>query len=223
MLLKLEALLLAIVLCVVGCTGESVDPIQTVPAGKGAASPTEAVDELVAALNAPDFADASRLAVPGQSALAALAEGAAFGDVAAALRDGDEEIAANFWSGFAQQTGSFLADGVSTVDDGLVTHDDVELHLVAVTSANGETRSVLLQESDGYRIDLFASFGPGLADKMMGPVERLLTTQTEDSRLIMENLRDVVPSLLIAAELPGTSTDVSQRLLALVEVITRTG
>lgn len=220
---KVEALVLTALLFVGACSGDSVEPIETVPPGEGAASPTDAVNELVTALNTPDFADASRLAVPGQAALAALAEGADFGDVADALRDGDEEVAANFWSGFAQQTGSFLADGVSAVDDGEITKDDVALHVVTVTSAEGETRSVLIQESDGYRIDLFASFGPGLADKMMSPVERLLTTQTEDARLIMANLRGVVPSLLVAAELPGTSTEVSQRLLALVEVITRVG
>lgn len=221
--MRLEALLMTAVLFVSACSGDAVEPVETVSPGKGAATPVDAVNELVAALNTPDFPDASRLAVPGQSALAALAEGAAFADVAAALREGDEEIAANFWAGFAQQTGSFLVDGVTAVEGGLITHDDFELHLVTVTSAEGETRSVLLQESNGYRVDLFASFGPGLADKMMGPVERLLTTQTEDARLILQNLRGIVPSLLVAADLPGTSTEVSQRLLALVEVITRVG
>ncbi|HZD23599.1 MAG TPA: hypothetical protein VE569_09390, partial [Acidimicrobiia bacterium] len=165
-------------LVVTACSGETVDPIETIPPGEGAATPTDAVNELVEAINVPDFADASRLAMPGHAALAALAEGAAFADVAAALRGGDEEIASNFWAGFAQQTGSFLSDGVTAVDNGVVTQDDIELHEVTVTSADGETRSVFVQEADGYRIDLFASFGPGLADKMMGPAERLLSTQT---------------------------------------------
>lgn len=210
-------------LVVAACSGDTVEPIETIPPGEGAASPTEAVNELVAAINAPDFANASRLALPGQAALAALSEGATFEDVATALRDGDEEIAANFWAGFAQGTGSFLSDGIAVADADVVDRDDLEFHRVTVTPTSGGTRSVLIRESDGYRIDLFASFGAGLADKMVGPVERLLVTQTADARLIIEELRGIVPSLLVASELPGTSTEVSQRLLGLVEVITRAG
>ncbi len=78
-----------------------------------------------------------------------------------------------------------------------------------------------MRDVDGYRIDLFASFGAGLADKMISPVERLLGTQTSDARLILTELQGIVPSLLAAAQLPDTPGDVSQQLLALVEVITR--
>ena len=132
-------------------------------------------------------------------------------------------MAANFWAGFAQGAGSFLSGDVDVNDAGTVNRDDVEYHQVSVATGDGGTRSVLIRESDGYRIDLFASFGAGLADKMMGPVERLINTQSDDARLILANLREIVPSLLVASELPGTSTDVSQQLLALVEVITRIG
>lgn len=222
MSLRIESLLV-LVLAVSACSGGQAQPIETVPPGEGAASPREAVTELVEAIQLPDFTDASRLAMPGHSALAALAEGATFADVAEALRDGDEEVAANFWAGFAQGSGDFLVGGVSVSEEGTVSKDEVEFHEVIVVPESGESRSVLVRESDGYRIDLFASFGPGLADKMIGPVERLLTTQTDDASLILEHLREVVPSLLIAAERPGTSTEVNQRLLALIEVITRVG
>jgi len=181
------------------------------------------VTELVTAINVPDFSGASRLAMPGHAALASLAEGATFGDVAEAIRKGDQAVAANFWAGFAQGAGSFLSGDVSVNDAGTVSRDEVEFHQVSVATEDGGTRSVLIQESDGYRIDLFASFGAGLADKMMGPVERLINTQSEDARLILANLREIVPSLLVASELPGTAADVSQQLLALVEVITRIG
>lgn len=224
MSLRLEAALAVALLVVVSCSGDpSTDSVESLPPGEGASSPTEAVTELVTAINVPDFSGASRLAMPGHAALASLAEGATFGDVAEAIREGDQAVAANFWAGFAQGAGSFLGGDVNVNDAGTVSRDGVEFHQVSVATEDGGTRSVLIRESDGYRIDLFASFGAGLADKMMGPVERLINTQSEDARLILANLREIVPSLLVASELPGTATDVSQQVLALVEVITRIG
>jgi len=203
------------------CGGETVESEPSIPPGTGADSAVAAVEELVAAINEPNFPRASRLAIRGQAALAALAEGATFGDVAEALAEGDQEIAANFWSGFAQGAGNFLSGDVTAVEDGSLAQGEVDFHTITVTPAGGGTRTVLVREDDGYRVDLFASFGSALADKMNAPVERLLTTQTEDARLILAELQTIVPSLIAAASLPGTSGEVSQKLLALVEVITR--
>jgi hypothetical protein len=215
--------LVALVVLAAACGGD--DPITepTVAPGEGADSPVAAVEELVAAINTPDFAEASRLAVPGQAALAALAEGATFGEVARSLSEGDEEIAANFWTGFAQETGGFLTSEVGVVDDGTVDQDDVEFHTVTVTPSDGSARTIVVRNVDGYRVDLFASFASGLADKMAGPVERLLAAQTADARLVLAELQEIVPSLHVAASLPGTSPAASQQIFALIEVITRVG
>lgn len=214
---------LAMAILVVTCGGDDPGTEPTIEPGEGAASAVEAVQELMTALNTADFADASRLAVPGQAALAALAEGATFGEVARSVSEGDEEIAANFWTGFAQETGSFLTGDVSVVDDGTIDQDGTEFHGVTVTLPDGTARNILLRNVDGYRVDLFASFGSGLADKMTGPVERLLATQTADARLILAALQEIVPSLHVAASLPGTTPAASQQLIALIEVITRVG
>lgn len=222
MSLRLSGAALLVVL-LVGCGGETNDPAEPAVSGEGAASPIDAVNELVEAVRVPDFTDASRLAMPGHAALAALAEGASFSEVADALRDGDAEIAANFWTGFAQETGEFLGGDIDVAGGETVTREGIEFHSVVVTPAGGAARELIVRDEDGYRVDLFASFGAGLADRMSGQVERLLVTQTDDARLIMENLRGIVPSLLAAAQLPGTPTEVSQELLALVEVITRVG
>lgn len=217
-------LALVLTVTVVSCSpGDADDPVSTIPPGEGETSPVAAVETLVAAINEPDFAAASHLAVPGHAALASLAEGAGFGDVAEALRTGDEEVAANFWAGFAQGSGSFLVGTVTAAEDGSHTEGDLDFTIVEVVPPNGDSRNLLVREVGGWRIDLFASFGPGLADKMIAPVERLLSTQTEDARLILSELKTIVPSLLAAAEQPSTSPDVAQQLLALVEVITRVG
>lgn len=222
MSLRLSSALVLVAL-LAGCGGEASDPPGPIPSGDGAASPIDAVNELVEAMSVPDFTDASRLAMPGHAALAALAEGASFSEVATALRDGDAEIAANFWTGFAQETGGFLSGDIELVDGETLSQEGIDFHSVVVTPAGGPAREVIVRDEDGYRVDLFASFGAGLADRMSGQVERLLVTQTDDARLIMENLRGIVPSLLAAAQLPGTPAEASQELLALVEVITRVG
>lgn len=212
--------LLALILAA-ACGGGAEEPEPSIAAGDGSETAVAAVEDLVEAVNSGEFAGASRLAVPGQAALAALAEGATLGEVAKGLDEGDQEIAANFWAGFAQGTGSFLVGEVTVEEDGTVEQDGVTFHRVLVTPAEGSSRVVLVRDDGGYRIDLFGSFGPGLADKMVGPVERLLTTQTADSRLVLAGLQGIVPSLLASASLPGTSAEASQQLIALVEVITR--
>jgi hypothetical protein len=41
--------------------------------------------------------------------------------------------------------------------------------------------------------------------------------------MILAGLQEIVPSLFVAASLPGTTGRASQQLLALIEVITRVG
>lgn len=199
-------------------TEEAVPPIE-----EGAGSPEESVTRLVEALSSGDFLSAVPLAMPNQPALASLAEGATFGQVADALRQHDPAVTANFWGGFAQGSGDFLTEGVTLSDEETVTRDGIEYHVLKVSAESGGEREVVARDHDGYRIDLFASFAPGLAERMVGPVERLLSAQTEDSQLILTHLREVTPSLLMAAERPGQPPDVVQSVLRLVELITRVG
>lgn len=214
--------LLVVVALVMGACGggeENAAPSGTV--GPGGDTPQEAVSELVDHLNEPDFSAASDLAVPNHAALASLAEGATFGEVADALRSGDTTVAANFWAGFAQGTGIYLTGIISTGEGPVITQDGVEFLTVVVTPESEDDRVMMVRDVDGYRIDLFASFGPGLADKMLPPVKRLLSTQTDDARVIISELKDIVPSLIVAGNQPGLSPVVVQQLIQLIELITR--
>lgn len=219
---RASSVLLTLVL-VVSCSDDGGEVDANVRPGEGAESALGAVDQLVDALRSGEFGEASHLAIRGQSALAALAEGAGFAEVADALRNGDEEVAANFWAGFAQGAGSFLTGSISTAEGSSIERDGVTFTTIEVVPDDGVARTVLVRDADGFRIDLLASFGGGLADKMIGPAERLLSTQTEDARLILSELQGNVSSLLVATGLPGTSAEVSQLLTSLVEIITRLG
>ncbi len=199
-------------------TGET-----TITLGAGAGSPTQAVEDLSAFLQEGDFAAASSLAIPGQAALAALAEGASFGEVAEALENGDTEMAANFWSGFAQGAGETLTGELTVAESGTQTESEVEFHIVTVSSESGVEGRVVTREVDGHRVDLFASFGAGLSASLIAPYEQLLETPSQDGGRILEASRDVVPSLLVAASDPNLDPEAVQEILRLIELMTRIG
>ena len=217
-----NAWILALVLTVSACTGNG-NELSSGTNGNGATSPVAAVEELRSMLIAGDFASAAALAVPNQAALASLGEGASFGQVADAITDGDAEIAANFWSGFGQGVGEVLNSELAIEDRGSTTESGVEFFLVGVTPEQGTERLIMTRDVDGQRIDLFASFGAGLAQRMLSPVEILLGTSSADSAVILNALQDVVPSLLVSATDPSLSPEAVQGVLQLVELITRVG
>ncbi len=220
--MRRHALLALLVVTAVACRGaESADT--SITRGPGAASAVEAVEELHHLLVDGDFAAASSLAMPGQAALASLAEGASSTEVADAVENGDEAIAANFWSGFAQGFGGVLSGEIAVDDAGPATNSGVEFHLVNVSPESGNARHLVTQDVDGHRIDLFASFGAGLADRLLSPVEILVDTPTGDNAVILAALQDVVPSLLLAASDDTLSPEARQNVLRLVELITRVG
>lgn len=222
MWLKTPSGLLALSLFLVACGGgNNDDTVDTI--GPGADTALLAVEQLVEDLNEPDFTAAAGLAVPNQAALASLAEAATSGEVAEALRTGDPSVPANFWSGFAQGSGSFLAGDVTAEQTETITQDGIDFDGVMVIPEAEDRRQLYVRESNGYRVDIFASFGAGLAARMIQPVERLLGTDSEDSRLILAELTGIVPSLLVAANQPDLPPDAIQEILQLVELITRVG
>lgn len=217
-----RGLLLGLVATLAACSpggGNGAD----VTIGPGAPDPVTAVEELRSLLAAGDFGGASSLAVPGQAVLASLAEGAAPSTVAAALDGSDGQVAANFWSGFAQGVGGALSQEATLEDLGTTSEEGIEFFVVGVTPEGGAQRVMVTRDVDGQRIDLFATFGAGLAEGMIPSVDLLLTSSNDDSGQILAALQDVVPSLLVAARDETLSPDASQRILQLVEMITRAG
>lgn len=215
-----KRLLAVAVLLVVGgaCSGPGETGGQP---GTGAETAEQAVEELFAMLAAGEFGSASDLAVPEQSALAALAEGASVGDVAAGLRDGDAGIASNFWSGFAQSIDSMLGEGVEVTGSEVTTAQDVEFIVVEIVTGSGDVHHIATREADGHRVDIFATFGPSLASRLYPQIELLFDEPSEDASLILARMREQVPSLHMAAETPNLAPNVVQDLLQLIELITR--
>lgn len=211
-----------IVAAIAACGGSNAEP-PTITAGPGAESPEDAVRELRGHLATGDFAAASALAVPDHAALASLAEGATFSQVAEALETGDARVAANFWSGFAQGAGDVFSTGAAIGASEMIVESGVEFHIVGITPSGGAERIIAIQEIEGYRIDLFASFSPGIASRMISPVEILLGSSTDDAETILDELKQIVPSLLVASSDPTLTPESVQEVLQLIELITRVG
>lgn len=189
--------------------------------GSGAESAEQAVEDLFSMLAAGEFGSASSLAVPEQSALAALAEGASVEDVAAGLRDGDAGIASNFWSGFAQSIDTLLGEGVEVLGSSATTAQGVEFTVVEIVTGSGDVHHIATREADGHRVDLFATFGPSLASRLYPQIELLFDEPSEDASLILTRMKEQVPSFYMAAETPDLAPNVVQDLLQLIELITR--
>lgn len=215
-----RAALTSLLMVVLACSGGG-NTETSITRGPGAESAAAAVEALSDLLIEGDFGGASSLAMPDQAALASLAEGATSGEVADALRTGDEAIAANFWSGFAQGFGEVLSGDFTVEEIGPETESDVEFFLVSVTPESGGPRRLVTQDVDGHRVDLFASFGAGLAERLISPIEILVDSPIGDNAVILGALQGVVPSLLIAASDETLGTEAIQAVLRLVEVITR--
>lgn len=217
-----SALLLVALVALASCTA-GADSGTTVTLGAGADTPTAAVEQLRDALAAGDFDAAGALVVPEQAILASLAEGASPSLIATSLEEGDDQVAANFWSGFAQGVGEAFTGEMTIEDAGSVTESGVEFFLVGVTPEGGTERIMVTRDLDGQHLDIFASFGAALAEGMISPVELLLGSSSPDSRAVLGTLQDVVPSLLVSATDPGLTPQTVQRILQLVELITRAG
>lgn len=214
---------LVVLMLVAGACGGSSDGTATITTGPGAESAEAAVKELRSFLSAGDFASASALAVPNQAALASLAEGATFSQVARALEEGDAQVAANFWSGFAQGVGETFSPGAVVVATETRSESGTEFHAVGVTAGSGNERLVFTQDIDGYRVDLFASFASGFAGRLISPIEILLTSTTDDAALILGEMKAMVPSLVVAGSDDSLTPVAVQEILQLIELITRVG
>jgi hypothetical protein len=211
--------LLALAVAVAACSGGGGTDVPDDP-GNGASSPEAAVSELLGHLKLGEFGEAVPLAIPGQAVLASLAEGATVEDVANGLRDGDELIVNNFWSGFAQTVEPFLIDTPELAGSEPVETQGVSFDVVTVRSTGGE-RTFTTRDVEGHRVDIFATFGPSLASRLYPAVERLLGSPEEDAIFVLGAMRDQVPSLHMAALTPGLAPNVVQDILQLIELVTR--
>jgi hypothetical protein len=215
-----SSILLVGIVLLAGCSDEPVVDT-TIPQDLG---PEAAVRTLLVDIQAGDFEKAAALTDSEQAGLLTLAEGGDATDVVEALEDGGEAVAANFWSGFAQTLEPGAEPENWPVDVGEeVTEGDLVLVPVEVVPPGGEPRVFYLRRNGIWKVDMMATFGPILAQRLTAPVETLLSSANANASTVLSMLVESVPSLRVAAAHTELSPDTHQSLLALIERITRAG
>lgn len=187
--------------------------------GPGAESPEAAVGELLAALAGGDFDRAVELTVPDQMVAVALVEGADIDEAIALLPSGGHPVGVNFWGEFSRSFSEFLGADPGDARAGTVVAFDaggrrfarVEVSL----PAKGVVRSLIVQEGEGWRIDVFASFASALAGRL-GPVAADVSAAEGEAGIenVAALLRDLEPSLSAALESPDAGGELATAIEA---------
>jgi hypothetical protein len=162
---------LALLSLVVGCTGAPEPVSEPVPASTpGAPDPATAVSELLAALAAQDYERASGLTVDDQMIAIAVTGNVPTEALQSVLDGGGADIGANYWQAFADNLQGFLGVTPAEVTVGEVTPievDGVQFAAVALSvPADRTSRRMVVQQTDGWKIDVVASFAPALAQRL---------------------------------------------------------
>lgn len=214
--------LMLVAVLAVACSDAPATDDSTIPSGD--LDPEGVVRTLLADVHAGRFEDAAALTDTEQAALLTLAEGAHATDVTESFEDGGTAVAANFWSGFAQtldpvdDTSQWQVEAGEELSEGGETFVAVD-----VVPAESDGRTFFLRRDGTWKVDMMATFGPILAERLTPPVESLLSSANANAASVLSRLVDSVPSLRVAeanTELPPAT---HQAVLGLIERITRAG
>ncbi len=211
----------AVALVLVGCTGAEESPDTTIMGSDSA--PAQVVSDLLSAIEEGRFEDAADVTDLDQAALLTLVEGANATEVVAALTDEAVQTGSNFWSGFAQTVDGFAPGSVTVSEGESVTQGHSHFVMVSVLPEQGDPRVFVVRRTDdAWVIDLFATFGSTLSERLLAPVETVLASANPDAAVVRTRLGQSADSLLVAAADPNLPSSAHQSLLALIERVTRT-
>lgn len=217
-------LLVVVVLVVSACSSGATVTDTTIALDE----PRDPVDTVRLVLESVDgglFEQAAALTDSNHAALLTLVEGADVTEVAEAIRSGGQAVTANFWSGFAQSLPEgFAPDTVGLTAGDEVAQGDKRFAPVMIDWDDGSASQMILRrEEDRWIVDMMATFGPILAERLIPPVENVLTSANPDAATVLGHLGDTAESLRYAVASSEMTPDTRQSVLALLERVTRTG
>ncbi|MGH8959024.1 MAG: hypothetical protein ACRDVK_10170 [Acidimicrobiia bacterium] len=186
---------LLLVACSSGVTATSV----TSPTGADI-PPDPVADQVAAALEGGDPMIVAGLTDLGPMGWLALAEGATV-EEAAGIDEGESamSVASNFWSGFLQSAG-LAGDTVSNIE--AFTEGATDFARLKLPSG-----SIILNQSDAnWRIDVIASFGAPLAERLLSAVEVIAANRSSEADVLREMLRAERDAVAVAIADPSITT-----------------
>ena len=208
-----------LVLLVAGCDGGAATTPDAEPVPAGPADPRQAVVDLLEALGGEDVARAVDLTVPGQGLAVAVAEQAPADELGAILDGGSRAVLANFWSSFATSVEELSGAGTADIDVG-EAGDPFEVgdHRFAIVGmevpGQAGPRSMIVREGRGWKVDVVATFAPGLATGIGQAPQEL--AGAEGGEPIIERMVAERPALEAALEDPALPPGVAQQIRSAV-------
>lgn len=189
----------------------------------GAEAPEAAVTGLLSSLEAGEYDQAVTFGITEQLPVVALAEGASLEQVSGLMASGDVAVGANFWKSFTEGLGTFVGVAPEQVRLAGVTPFEVEgrrFARVAVEFPNDPNmRSFVVQDDNGWKIDLLASFAPALAGRLEAAVAGLRAEP--DAADVLDFVAAQRPSLQAVLEDPNLPPEVDQDVRAALLAIAR--
>jgi hypothetical protein len=193
-----------------GCnSGSTTTTLDEVSDSREAA---EVVEALLAALDGGDFAEAAALTLTDQLAWVVMAEGGTLNQAAGLLEEGLDEVAANYWQGFSE-TVELANIGVRRVDE-----KEIDESRFAVVALNGQLQ-LILRNSEGWRVDIVASFAPTLVNRLIEAARVVEANQGDQATSMRALLVAQRPSVEAAAGQPGLPEATRTELSSLLETL----
>jgi hypothetical protein len=161
--------------------------------------PEEVADEVAAALDGGDPAIVASLTDLRPMPWVALAEGATV-EEAAGIEAGENSLAVadNFWTGFLESAG---LEGDEVADIEAFTEGSTDFARLELGSG-----SIILNQSDAWRIDVIASFAAPLAERLLGAVEVIVANRSAEADVLREMLRAERDAVAVASADPSITT-----------------
>jgi hypothetical protein len=161
--------------------------------------PEEVADEVAAALDGGDPAIVASLTDLRPMPWVALAEGATV-EEAAGIEAGENSLAVadNFWTGFLESAG---LEGDEVADIEAFTEGSTDFARLELGSG-----SIILNQSDAWRIDVIASFAAPLAERLLGAVEVIVANHSAEADVLREMLRAERDAVAVASADPSITT-----------------
>jgi hypothetical protein len=107
----------------------------------------------------------------------AVAEDSTLAALQMVVEDGGNQVAANYWRGFAANLDELLGVAPSDVVVGHVTTMEIEgvefARVELELPVDRATRRFVLQHGDGWKVDVVATFAPTLASRLARAAESL--------------------------------------------------
>lgn len=178
----------------------------------GVADPAMAVTELLDSLASGDFERASQLTVDDQMLSIAVTGNVPTEALHGVLATGGSDIGQNYWQSFTANLEGFLGVGPDQVSTGAVSEIDVDgvsfASVQLLVPGDSARRRLVVQRTDGWKVDVVASFGPALAQRLGRAAEAFRADPSAAE--ILASLVRQRPSLQVSLDAPGLEAETAQ-------------